>query len=87
MIEKTKSKPRFKFRKKPVVRRSYLEQVFPISNSKDGFIINLAGMKKHSPIVGLGYAPFQKIYKTQEEAETVRKQLGKTIKMWVDNYM
>ena len=33
-----------------------------------------------------GYAPFKKSYKTQEEAEKVRKELWKTIKRWVDNY-
>jgi hypothetical protein len=69
------------------VRRSYLEEVFPICTSKDGYTINLAGMQKHSPTGdNWGYAPFQKTYKTHDEAEKVRKELWKTIKRWVDNY-
>lgn len=73
--------------KQPVVRRSYLEEVFPICINKDGYTINLAGMKKHSPTGdNWGYSPFQKTYKTQEEAEKVRKELWKTIKRWVDNF-
>lgn len=83
MSKKSETKPL----KQPAVRRSYLEEVFPICISKDGYTINLAGMQKYSPTGdNWGYAPFQKTYKTKEEAEKVRKELWKTIKCWVDNY-
>jgi hypothetical protein len=83
MSKKNETKPL----KQRAVRRSYLEEVFPICIGKYGYTINLAGMQKHSPTGdNWGYAPFQKTYKTQEEAEKVRKELWKTIKRWVDNY-
>lgn len=66
-------------------KRGYLEEVFPICIGKDGFIINLAGMTKSAPTGDWGYAPFQKSYKTIEEAEKVRKELWKTIVNWVTN--
>ena len=73
--------------KQRAVRRSYLEEVFPICISGEGYTINLAGMDKLAPTGDdWGYAPFKKSYKTLEEAEKVRKELWKTIKRWVDNY-
>lgn len=73
-------------RKNNSVKRSYLEEVFPICISKDGYTINLAGMKKLSPTGdNWGYAPLKKAYKTQKEAEEVRKELWKTISSWVNN--
>lgn len=73
--------------KQRAVRCSYLEEVFPICLDEKEYRINLAGMNKLAPTGdNWGYAPFQKTYKTQEEAENVRKELWKTIKRWVDNY-
>lgn len=73
-------------RKNNSVKHSYLEEVFPICISKDGYTINLAGMKKLSPTGdNWGYAPLRKAYKTQKEAEEVRKELWKTISRWVNN--
>lgn len=70
-----------------ISHKDYLDEVFPICISKDGYTINLAGMQKHAPTGdNWGYAPFQKTYKTKKEAEAVRKELWKTIKRWVDNY-
>lgn len=54
-----------KLPKRPTVKHSYLDEVFPICVSEDGYTINLAGMKKHSPTGGWGYAPFKKTYKTR----------------------
>ncbi len=68
------------------VMRSYLEEVFPICLDGKEYRINLAGMNKFSPTSeNWGYVPFQKTYKTVEEAEKVRKELWKTIVRWVDN--
>ena len=72
---------------KQYVRRSYLEEVFPICLDGKEYRINLAGMNKLSPTgENWGYAPLQKTYKTLEEAESIRKELWKTIVRWVNNY-
>ena len=64
-----------------------LEEALPISISKDGYTINLAGMERHSSTGdNWGYVPFQETYKTREEAEKIRKELWKTIVYWVNNH-
>ncbi len=87
MKKETLTKQKTANRIKPVVRRSYLEEAFPICLDGGEYRINLGGMSKLSPTGdNWGYVPFQKTYKTEAEAEKVRNELWKTIVRWVNNY-
>ena len=69
------------------MKRIFLEDMFPICVSGEGYVINLAGMLKYSPTGNnWGYAPFAMVYKDRKEAEKVRKEIWETIKRWVVNY-
>ena len=87
MKTKVSTKRKIANRIKPVVMRSYLDEVFPICLDGSEYRINLAGMNKLAPTgKNWGYAPLQKTYKTSEEAEKVRKELWKTIVRLVNIY-
>lgn len=76
MSKENKTKPL----KQRAVRRSYLEEVFPICIGKDGYTINLAGMQKHSPTGdNWGYTPFQKTYKHRMKQRRFVKNYGKLL--------
>jgi hypothetical protein len=68
------------------IKSTYLDEVFPICIDGEGYRINLAGMDKLCPTGFWGYVPFQKTYKTYDEANKVRKELWKTIVKWVKKY-
>lgn len=76
-------------------RRNILDDIFPIcldysSNHKEEgcWRISLGGMRNYSPTgENWGYAPFEKRYKTEEEAKKVRRELWRTVKRWVNYFM
>lgn len=73
---------------KSQIKDKLLNEILPVCQDFSGnykeegiWRINLAGMRKHSPIgVNWGYAPFLNRYKTEQKAKQVRQEIYETMK-------